>query len=233
CLTDTTATFQASADTIESGQSVTVSWSVQVPSGCAAVTQSISGQGAVARNGSFTITPTTDVSFVLRVSMARASMTLGTVTVAIQRAQPKLVNSPENLDVNLQRDATRELTMTAGRLNKVPVSGVWYGQFTVTSADTAVDTRVEVRARCFSPTAASDLWDPGLRGAATDGRGQAPAVVFNNDPPAGGPNGLGSYVSLAQVPGQTVTYQAVVYSHHRGTSRVNVDWAATAGDGPT
>src|SRR5262245_37063255 len=87
CLSDTTATFEASADTIAPGQSVTVSWSVQVPSGCAAVTQSIRGWGAVARSGSFTVTPTTDVSFVLSVSMARASRTLALVTVGIQRAE--------------------------------------------------------------------------------------------------------------------------------------------------
>src|SRR5215470_5537305 len=60
CLTDTTAAFQASADTIQLGESVTVSWAVQVPNGCAGVTQSIRGWGAVAREGSFTISPTTD-----------------------------------------------------------------------------------------------------------------------------------------------------------------------------
>src|SRR5580765_6176334 len=70
CLGNTTASFQASADTIEWGQAVTVSWSVHVPSGCAAVTQSISGRGTVPRSGSFTVAPTSDVNYVLRAFMA-------------------------------------------------------------------------------------------------------------------------------------------------------------------
>lgn len=137
----------------------------------------------------------------------------------------------ENLDSNLPRASTHELEMTAGRLNKVPVSGAWYGQFTFTSGPLVTGYLVDLRVQCVAgDQAAADECDPGLLVVATGADGQVRNVAYNNDHPNAGGNGLGSFLSLGQGRSQTVTYKVVVYSHHRGTSRVNIRWAWHAAD---
>lgn len=133
-------------------------------------------------------------------------------------AQPTFDTS-YNLDPRTV-SADRELSLF-GRLNNVPVSKVFYGRFRVTGSGPAVQTRA-FRVSCINPTDPVDACDPGL---IVKGNGIVAHEYRNST--AG--NGYGAVKTFAYsgnpgpVPSAT-TFDVVAYSHHRGTSRVKVEY---------
>jgi len=96
CVGGTTGSFSLAPGAVDLGQSVTVSWNVQVPPRCAGVTQTLNGV-PVARAGSMSLQPiATGDSYALAASMAGATRTLGMASVT--------VNIPPGSTVNITRN---------------------------------------------------------------------------------------------------------------------------------
>jgi hypothetical protein len=93
CVGDATGSVSVNPATINLGQSVTVSWSVQVTAGCAGLAQTLNGL-PVARTGSKTYQPMANSSWSLGASMMGARRTLASRGVAV--VLPPVVNITAN-----------------------------------------------------------------------------------------------------------------------------------------
>jgi hypothetical protein len=85
CLSDTTAFLSVSPASAEItlGESVTLHWGVEPALGCGAMTQSISGVGAVTRSGSKVVQPMANSSWTLHGHKAGGSRDLASATVRV------------------------------------------------------------------------------------------------------------------------------------------------------
>src|SRR5688572_29024541 len=81
CVGNTTGTLTAPA-TIVLGDTPTLRWNVQVPTGC--VVNVTLDRQSVARQGTRTVQPTSDTSYTLRAAAGSATRTLATVRVSVQ-----------------------------------------------------------------------------------------------------------------------------------------------------
>jgi hypothetical protein len=104
CLGDTTGSVSATPATIDSGQSVTVRWSVRVPPGCGGIA-TLNGV-SVPRTGSRTDVLTATRQYVLKAKLAGATRTLATTTVTVRL--PAVVNITSDHQVSLFLQALRE-----------------------------------------------------------------------------------------------------------------------------
>ena len=82
CLYNTTGRVWTDRQTVPLGESVKVSWSVQVPYNCTTVTQTLNSQ-PVARNGNMIVWPPANASFVLKARFSGASRILSSASVAV------------------------------------------------------------------------------------------------------------------------------------------------------
>jgi hypothetical protein len=82
CLNNTTGSVWTDPQTIPLGKSVTVHWSVQAPYNCTTVTQKLNSQ-SVPRNGSRTVWPTANATYVLKAWFSGASRILGSAAVTV------------------------------------------------------------------------------------------------------------------------------------------------------
>ncbi len=105
CLSETTATFAASATSIPLWASTTLSWTLRVPSGCSQV-QSYLGQDRVAKSGTKTVVPQANSEFSLRIYIpGYGERTVKTVDVAV--VLPPRVDITQNDRVPLFVQALR------------------------------------------------------------------------------------------------------------------------------
>ncbi len=82
CLYNTTGRVWTDRQTVPLGESVKVSWSVQVPYNCTTVTQTLNSQ-SVPRSGSMTVWPPANASYVLKARFSGASRILSSASVTV------------------------------------------------------------------------------------------------------------------------------------------------------
>jgi hypothetical protein len=113
CLGESTGSLWASPDRVDLGANTTLHWSVQPAPGCAGMTQSISGIGAVPRTGSLQVQPAGPSSWTLFGKKGAGSRDLASASVDINlptpNGRPEVTISADN-QVNLFLQAMTEPT---------------------------------------------------------------------------------------------------------------------------
>ena len=122
CLADATASLTVTPPTINLGQSATVQWNVQAPSGCGLLALWLDAT-PVAHTGSFTVQPMATASFTLRATIPNASRTLARVWITVVLPSTVTINANNQAPLLVQALGTANTVINVANHVQMNLSG--------------------------------------------------------------------------------------------------------------